>query len=383
MIDWWLIEKILRDDLTDMEKQLLNGWLNESLSHRQLYEKIKDSEHLMSEIPEPAAWRMMFERKLKRLEFRHKRRLLVRWGSIAALFMIALASGYWWNIRPTVPSVVQTPTILHAPDHTKVKLFTAHGKVMNLSDDEKNDTLIIDGMRLVKQSGGLSYQKVSAAEMAVEPINNQIVVPRGSEFHLTLNDGTKVWLNSDSRLTYPVVFVGENRKVELQGEAYFEVTKDSLHPFVVMAGGTEVTVLGTEFNVNAYDASRLIRTTLVSGKVKVCDRTTREKALLRPNQQAEWHPDRPMEVKEVDVSDYVSWITGKYYFDGSTLEEISEQIRRWYDLEFFFTSEELKHSAFAGVIDREYSANEIFTIIEKTTRVKFDLKERTVIVRKR
>lgn len=312
-----------------------------------------------------------------------RRRRSMWWRGVAAVLLPALVAGSVWLLwRQKVVPVPEAEELVIASGMPQAVLLLGDGRRVDLAavggdtvlrHDEVN--IRVDSSRMVKYDAGKTVSS--------EPVYNTIIVPRRGEYQLVLADGSRVYLNSESELRFPVNFPGGERRVWLKGEGYFEVAKDSLHPFVVMAGDAAVRVLGTAFNVSAYDASRLIQTTLVSGKVEVFDRMNRGRALLFPNRQANWYPDRPIEVREVDVANYVSWIKGKYYFDGSTLEEISEQLRRWYDLEFFFASEELKHSAFAGVIDREYTANEIFSIIEKTTRVKFELKGRTVLVKKR
>ena len=165
----------------------------------------------------------------------------------------------------------------------------------------------------------------------------------------------------------------------LEGEGYFEVVKDSTKPFIVEAKEVDVRVLGTSFNVSAYVSEQAVRTTLVSGKVRVGDRLTGKGEVILPGQQAEWK-DGIFTTKEVDTSIYTAWINGKFYFEGATLEEITAQLERWYDIDFFFTSEKVKRFAFAGVINKEYSANKIFSIIEKTTRVRFNVNGRVVTV---
>ena len=380
MIDWWLIEKSLCDKLTDREKQLLDGWLNEALSHKQLYENIKNSRHLMPEIPEPAEWRLMFERKLKRLEARHKKRLLIHWGSVAALFIITLASGYWWMMRPAASYVAQPSSVSQTPDRAKVKLLTAQGKVMNLSNTGKGDTLMIDGMRLVKQSGALSYQKISPEGMTSKPINNQIEVPRGAEFLLTLNDGTKVWLNSDSRLTYPVTFVGEKREVELQGEAYFEVTKDANKPFIVRSGQVATTVLGTEFNMNTR-LSENIRVLLVTGSVEVSiDKAP--PSLLRPGEMAVANPQTgEIQVEKVNVQKYTAWRYGNYCFEDVSLEAMFEELSLWYDMEVEFQNDRLRKETFSGYLPRGDSIFSILRKVEQTTYVHFSVAGKKIVVK--
>ena len=152
---------------------------------------------------------------------------------------------------------------------------------------------------------------------------------------------------------------------------------------MVAADETEVRVLGTRFNVNAYDAEEVTRTTLMEGKVSVGDSVAGKAVVLSPGWQAEWRGGN-ISTRKVNVKAVVAWIDGKFYFEeGATLEGITEQLRRWYDIDFFFTSERVKRFMFAGVIRKDYTANEIFSIIEKTTNVRFDVKGRTVVVGER
>ena len=193
-------------------------------------------------------------------------------------------------------------------------------------------------------------------------------------------DGSKVYLNSESEIRYPTFFAGGERRVYLKGEAFFEVTSDTSRPFIVNVGEMDVRVLGTRFNVNAYVPERAIRTTLVSGKVRVSDREDKAAVVLEPGQQAVWKKNG-LTMREVDALAVSAWVDGKFYFEeGMTLEEITEQLQRWYDIDFFFASERVKHFVFAGMIKKEYAANEIFSIIEKAARVKFTVNGRTVAV---
>ena len=231
---------------------------------------------------------------------------------------------------------------------------------------------------------GLRYSTRNDSAQGAVPAQveyNVIKVPRGGEYTLTLEDGTRIWLNSETELKFPVRFVGKTREVKIVGEGYFEVAKDSLRPFVVRAGDVRTQVLGTSFNVKAYRDEKVRAVTLVSGKVSVS--AGRERELLSPGWQAEWRGGN-ISTRKVNVKAVVAWIDGKFYFEeGATLEEITEQLRRWYDIDFFFTSERVKRFMFAGVIRKDYTANEIFSIIEKTTNVRFDVKGRTVVVGER
>lgn len=380
MIDWWIIEKSLRGQLTGEERRRLENWLGGFPSHRQLYERIKASERLMAEIPEPEKWRGMFERRLMQLEYHRRRRLFVRWGSVAALFVMTLAAGYWWALHPDSSALPQPLSVVHAPDGAQVRLYTAEGEVMNLSDAGECDTLTVDGLHLVKEAGGISYQQIAAEKVASAPVNNRIEVPRCSEFYLTLNDGSKVWLNADSRLSYPVVFVGETREVELQGEAYFEVARDVTKPFIVRSGGVAVKVLGTEFNVNTR-LEGSVRTLLVAGKVEVGAGGAKP-SVLHPGEMAVADGQTgDIRVGKVNVQKYTAWRHGGYYFESATMEEMFEELSLWYDVEVEFQSERVRGERFSGYLRRGDSIFSILKKIEKTTYVRFHVVGKKIVVK--
>jgi ferric-dicitrate binding protein FerR (iron transport regulator) len=165
----------------------------------------------------------------------------------------------------------------------------------------------------------------------------------------------------------------------LKGEAYFEVEPDPGKPFVVEIDNLDVTVLGTKFNVNGYASERALRTTLVQGSVQVSEHHRNQALLLQPNQQATYQ-DGILSAKEVDASAFTAWMEGRFYFESTPLKEIAAQLERWYDLDFLFEEEALERYEFTGVIRRDYTANQIIEIIEKTTDVKFRMNGRTVTV---
>lgn len=209
---------------------------------------------------------------------------------------------------------------------------------------------------------------------------NTITVPRGGEYRLVLADGSVVWLNSDSELKFPAVFSEAQRKVVLKGEAYFDVAKNPSHPFIVQVADMEVKVLGTQFNVNAYREDGVFQTTLVCGRVRVSHIGHDDEVVLAPDQQA-LLKDGHLAVRHVDASAYTAWRNGKFYFEAETLLEIAAQLERWYNVDFFFTREELKYYEFTGVIRRDYKAGQILDIIAKTTNVGFEIKGHTILVR--
>ena len=258
-------------------------------------------------------------------------------------------------------------------------LILAKGERIDLTSGRTDSLPGQVGVHVLRDSArSVVYER--REEQAGNPEYNTLVVPRQGEFQVVLADGSKVYLNSESEIRYPTFFAGGERRVYLKGEAFFEVTSDTSRPFIVNVGEMDVRVLGTRFNVNAYVPERAIRTTLVSGKVRVSDREDKAAVVLEPGQQAVWKKNG-LTMREVDALAVSAWVDGKFYFEeGMTLEEITEQLQRWYDIDFFFASERVKHFVFAGMIKKEYAANEIFSIIEKAARVKFTVNGRTVAV---
>lgn len=216
---------------------------------------------------------------------------------------------------------------------------------------------------------------------------NYLTIPRGGQFFVQLSDSTEVWLNSDSKLKYPVKFLeGKIRQVELvYGEAYFKVSPSTKHngaEFHVLTKYQEVSVLGTEFNIKAYNGEDEISTTLVEGKVKIQKGAISE--FLKPNQQSRISPTSDfIEVNEVDLSQIVSWKQGLFAFNEESLGEIMTELARWYDVNVFFNSEQQKNFVFTGIVERTESIDKILNLIEATSagHIKFEIKDKTVIIK--
>jgi len=195
-------------------------------------------------------------------------------------------------------------------------------------------------------------------------IYNVLNVPRGGEFSLILADGTQVWVNSDSRLRYPVQFGSGKREVFLQGEAYFEVAEDSEHPFVVHTSLGQVEVLGTEFNIQDYADESQVITTLVNGVVKYAA-TDGENCLLKPGfQVVDEVGTEKLQIREVNLDEYVGWKNGLYIFYDDTLEKIMQRISRNYDVEVEFKNENLKKLRFSGELERYDQVEAFLRIVE-------------------
>ena len=254
-------------------------------------------------------------------------------------------------------------------DGTKVILGEGeHYKANNLSSN---------GEQLVYKAGANPSDNTVA--------HNVLTIPRGGQFFITLADGTKVWLNSESQLRYPVSFTNSKpRKVELiYGEAYFEVSPSTDHGgshFLVSTHEQEIDVLGTEFNIKAYKEDTFIATTLVEGRVSVKNGTTSEYLLPGQQSQMDLETDQ-ISIGQVDVYNEISWKSGYFSFKDKPLNEIMLVLSRWYDIEVSIKNAKLKTLKFNGVFNKKQSLDDILSIIENTNEAKFETVGKTIIVK--
>ena len=315
------------------------------------------------------------QQKVKRLHLFQ----IIRYAAILVLPLSVLLLFWLHQEKELPPMNVAVVGVMDSTDMHKVYLVLEGGTKVDLSTPHVDTIRQDDGQLLaVDTLGKLVYNTVQ--EEVEELFYHKIVVPRGGEYTVELNDGTRVRLNADSELRFPVKFVGNERKVFLKGEAYFEVERDTSRPFRVdVHGDAIIEVLGTEFNVNAYPENAEIFATLVLGKVRVADLQTDSTVVLLPNQQAALS-GAGINVKEVNPEDFISWINGRFYFEKMPLEEILIQLGRWYDLQVFWANEELKSYEFTGAIWRDNTIRQTLDMIEKTTDVCFTVSGRTVTV---
>jgi ferric-dicitrate binding protein FerR (iron transport regulator) len=239
-----------------------------------------------------------------------------------------------------------------------------------------------DGTLINKSQGVLNYTNQSTAA-SILPIFNTINIPRGGEFNLVLSDGTRVFLNAMSSFKYPVSFTGNNREVELSGEAYFEVKKDPKKPFIVKTSAINIQVLGTSFNLNAYENTNEIVTTLVEGSVKLISHINNESRSLEPEEQATFHTDNGQtEIEQVDVNLYTAWKDGNFIFHDARLEDIMTTLTRWYTADVLYSDESIKELRFSGNLDRYGDINQILDIIETTKKIKIEINQNTILFSK-
>ena len=254
------------------------------------------------------------------------------------------------------------------------------GRQTLVKDKTANDnyyllTLAALAQEIRKRKGELTYEQKAGDMQQEEMLFNTITIPRSGEYKLVLSDGTKVWLNSDSKLEFPNTFVGDERRVKLAGEAYFEVAKNKAKPFRVEVDRVEVVVLGTSFNIHAYDEA--VKTTLVEGAVKL--NVAGKAYSLSPGFEANVDQGGVKIVKS-DVYEQIAWKDGRFVFREKRLEEVMSILSRWYDFEIFYQNAAVKDLHFTGNIPRHATINEVLKFLERTHLVHFSVVGRTVIV---
>jgi ferric-dicitrate binding protein FerR (iron transport regulator) len=207
---------------------------------------------------------------------------------------------------------------------------------------------------------------------------NTMQTPRGGQYGVILPDGSKVWLNAASSLTYPTAFTGVDRSVQLKGEAYFEVADNKDKPFIVMVGNMQVNVLGTHFNVMAYEDENAIKTTLLEGAVKVTNGGAAH--LLKPGQEGRLdRSSDAFKLLEVDANEAIAWKNGVFQFGGASIETVMREIVRWYDVDVEYQGRTNEH--FRGAISRSVNASEVFKMLELTGAVHFTIDKKKIIVK--
>ena len=321
--------------------------------------------------------RMDRERSWKVLERKLKRRDRVRMIRViaAASILLAVMIGTWL-LLPVKQKTTVIPVAEVIPGNASVILHMADGKSVNLKNEEVLGLVEKDGTEITKDTASTLVYHVNGK--VTKSVLHTVEVPVGGEFDLTLADGTRVWLNSDTKFRFPTYFSGETREVYVEGEAYFAVSKDAEHPFIVHTGGARVKVLGTEFNLCAYPEERGV-TTLAKGKVEVADGTC--KVCLQPGEQAIYNKSvNNIEVRKVDVTLYSSWLKGVFEFENMSLREIGKQLSRWYGVIFEFDDVGTGDRRFTGGIKKYIPLYQSLDILEKTTNVMFRIKDNVIQV---
>ncbi len=318
----------------------------------------------------------------------NRRGKLISWRTLtraaaAVLLFAAAGMGAWWVIQKNktgqsvAPSLVRKVKEQVKPGGNKATLILADGAVISL-DDVKNGNIAQQGSAKVDKAGNgeLVYRTVEGKP--AEMLFNTLTTPRGGQFKLVLPDGSGVWLNAASSVKYPTAFTGTERRIEISGEAYFEVAHDAAKPFIVSVNGMEVRVLGTHFNINAYTDEASIKTSLLEGSVQLAK--TGGSVTLVPGQQAQLALAGTLKVvNDVDMDEVVAWKNGYFSFSHADLQTVMRQIARWYDVDIRYEGR-IPERFFGGKIDRSANATDVLRILEES-KVHFTIENKKIIVK--
>lgn len=374
-----IVDKVWRDEeITDAELDLLLKWLLSREGRKQFeaevtrqwwqfedkrtfnYDNTLNKIHARMENPAVAPRRSPVRRA---------------WWAVAAILAGVAGTLLFWGRQPETPSAFAVyDGVFGSPNKA---ILTTSGGTHIVMDNYAGSFVEEDGAVVKVSKGELAYDRVDTCQ----PVRyHEIYIPVGGEYKLTLSDGSVVWLNSETRLKYPVQFTSGERRLVLEGEAYFEVLGDTARPFVVESLGQQVMVLGTRFNLSAYPGDLHTMTTLAEGRVRVFCDDGRE-MLLTPGQQAQLDKTSgELSVHPVSVSEVLAWKEGYIVVEDQTLEQTMQKLARWYDVQYRVMSDVPRNMVFRGIIPK-YDLHETLKKLEMISQLKITLDGNIIDVR--
>ncbi|OEK08955.1 hypothetical protein A8C32_13680 [Flavivirga aquatica] len=381
----YLIPKILNHTITDNEVKELQKWLEDSQNKITLENYIRDNYDInlsQSKTNINEAFELVIERieaantPIKRIPI--YKRSVYKYAAAILIFLCCSIYFLTTNNQKNIetPSVVKTNIIETGTSRAILTLDNGIDIALESGKNYINGNATSNGESLVYLNGNDSKTEITY---------NYITIPRGGEYYVQLSDGTKVWLNSESKLKYPTNFVkGKVRQVELlHGEAYFEVSpsiKNNGDKFSVLHNLQEIEVLGTKFNIRAYNDETNILTTLVEGKVKVSTKVNSK--ILKPNEQSIVHSKtKDISILEANVKQEIAWVKGDFIFNKLPLKTIMKTLERWYDVNVVFENKKLENEKFIGELSKYQSLEEILNLIKQTEIIKdYEITDKTIII---
>ncbi|MCK7556321.1 FecR domain-containing protein [Chitinophaga sedimenti] len=379
-----LHRQFIGETLTAAEQQLLDQWTNASEHNQSLAKRLQSPEAVQQML---TTWQAIDQHReinkqkvLARIAALSEetdnvrplsiwRRKTLRYAAAAAI--VLSAGWYIWSAQHPTP---KPPLVLHeiiAPGREGAVLTLADGSTMVLDSVANGILTTQGGAQVMLQNGQLAYNTTGNNESITY---NTIATPKGRQFKLLLPDGSKVWLNAASSVTFPTTFTGKERRVKLEGEAYFEIAQHAQQPFIVNIGETaEVEVLGTSFNINSYKNEASIKATLLQGAIRLY--AYQQSAVLKPGQQAELTTSKAQLslIQHPDLDKVIAWKNGLFNFDGASLEEVMRELERWYDIDVTYMNG-VPAARFGGEINKQNSLQEVLQILQGSN-VHFRLEE--------
>lgn len=365
-----LLDRYLSGQCTEEEKATLESWY------------LLQTENAADQLPEPDYNHLehsMWKAISHAVPEKRPVRLWPRIAAAAAILLVAFAMFFYVKNQQN-SSLEMASANIHSGSN-KAYLLLANGKKLALTDAANGKLADEAGVEITKTADGKLVYTVKSNRPSSTSLTNTITTPRGGQWEVRLPDGSSVWLNSSSALTYPTDFkMREQREVELKGEAYFEVRKDHKHPFIVKTEQQVVRVLGTHFNINAYPEEKRVKTTLLEGAVQVSGRAGVR--TLKPGQQSDLSSVH-IEVKTVQVDDAVAWKNGYFMFNYESLDMVMRKIARWYDVEFQYDDPAVKNEIFFGSISKYENIAKVLKMLELTDVVKFRIEHKVIRISKK
>lgn len=377
-ITWELIAKSFRDELRPEEEQQLKEWLHSSPQHERFYRQAMQGGNTdpLVGLPESVLETKRTEllQRIRGGQKHHRTRHLIQYLSYAASILLIIMVGTWlWVKRGDEGAKVPKTTTMARNENIQLRL--SDGRTINLSADKEGTIQEQNGAEILQKKGKLAYRQDSSQHKK-EIQYNELSVPTGGECQLVLEDGTKLWINSNTRVKYPVSFPDNKREIIVSGEIYLEVVKDG-RPFLVNTGAGQVRVLGTSFGVQAYGEEVL--TTLVSGRVRFTNKAG-HKTELKAGEQAVATANGEVTKREVRVEEYVGWKDGWYIFREQRLEDVMTTLNRWYGTNVFYQNPRVKDIRFTGNLKRYESIKTFLEVLAASEDVYYKINGETIIL---
>lgn len=390
-----LISKFLKGTLDNSDRIVLEDWVNASDANKKVFENLSNKEWVASELEkiyefdENAGWETIANSLYAKNKGRSIRPYWMKWVAAAVVLIAAGTIGYRFsmfsgNDESLVANLSQEERFgndVKAPESNKAVLRLADGRQIVLEDSSKGRLVTEGDVEVTKAEDGQIIYKGKNGRRSNVVNENTLFVPKGSKaVRLVLADGTEVWLNSGSSLTYPSQFAGVDRKVKMTGEVFFDVAKNPAKPFKVMANGIETQALGTQFNINAYSDEPIAKITLVEGSIKVERKKNKgiaDPLIVKPGQQVLGSNDLKL-IDHVNIDEVMAWKNGQFYFDGANIQTIMNQISKFYDVDVEYKGD--IHYSFVMKISRTVPISELLKIMELTDLVRFKIDGNTITV---
>lgn len=378
-----LIFRSMHSTLSDEERQELARWRDEQPRNEEFYKKLTEKHFTAAEYERYKQARSTDDWGILQKKLRPRNNSMLSFGwclRYAAILIIAMVAAYiLWQPREevNVPEMIVAGYV--TPDaNVRAVLELENGEKIEIDKNHVSDGMRLKALGIVQDRSALVYTDKDT--VSVE--NHVLRVPRGGEYMLILSDDTKVWLNSESVLRYPSYFAGNERRVYIEGEAYFQVAKDASSPFIVESMGMDIRVTGTEFNVMAYKEKDRIETTLVEGSVVV--NAGGQVVAMSPNMQAVFSKNNGRLItRNVRAELFSSWKNGIFEFDDLPLREIVEQLGRWYNVDFVFEDESLADTRFTGATEKLKPITFILDLIKDTKVMNYQIEGNTISIKKK